>query len=157
MNPFNSYVDETDECIRQPDTVKTERLVEDDRPNYEKDIDEAIYQSLIEMESANEFNAKYEEELLKQHERETEERKAKFSKLLFDVKRLVKYDKNIEEVCNIIEPIIEMYCEQFISTVEMDADTYEKIFNTLGTLRTIKMYPEVIALLKTIIEVTYNV
>ena len=65
-----------------------------------------------------------------------------------DLNRLIKFDKDIKEIYEIIEPIIDSYCNQYIEVVELDLITYEKIFKVIGTVRTDKKNIE---LLKTIL------
>ena len=62
--------------------------------------------------------------------------------------KLLRFDKDIKEIYEIIEPIIESYCAQYTEIIELDDVTYEKIFKVLGTIRTNKNNIE---LLKTIL------
>jgi hypothetical protein len=136
--------------IRPPDEVKRETLIEniDVRSPFEKEMDEALFQSIqqhIEYENKME---EYEANIIYESLQETENRKKQFASLLHDVKKVSNFDSQIKAIYNIIEPIIESYCCQYITNYEFDEITYEKIFTTLSTIRTNKNNIE---LLKTVI------
>jgi hypothetical protein len=143
---FNDFYDKED--IRPPDNVIREQLMEDNRSEFEKQMDEALYLSLQESKQQQEITKQYEEEIIKNYHNEINARKDKFNQLLIDLNKLIKFDKDIKEVYEIIEPIIESYCNQFIEVVELDTITHDKIFKVIGTIRTNKNNIE---LLKTII------
>ena len=137
-----------DDNIRPPDDVVSEQLLEDTRSNFEKEIDEALYLSFQDMREKEDLSRKYEEQILKDYNEETFKRKQIFEKFLFDLNKISKIDKEIREIYDIIEPIIESYCSQFINKCEFDIETYEKIFKLLGKIRTDKAAVE---FLKTVI------
>jgi hypothetical protein len=143
-NTFDDYEDN----IRPPDDVISEQLLEDTRSDYEKQIDEAIYLSCQEMREKEMLSIKYEEQLVNDYNEETNKRKQTFEKFLFDLHKVSKIDKEIREIFDIIEPIIESYCSQYINICELDLETYEKIFKLLSKVRTDKSALE---LLRTII------
>ena len=58
-----------------------------------------------------------------------------FKEFLFNIDRIGKFDKNVKEIYEIIEPIIDSYCNQIIQFLSFDKDTYNKIFNVLKTIR----------------------
>jgi hypothetical protein len=139
--------------IRPPDEVFREQLIDDNIYNpfinvnndindnindYEKEINEAINLSLKEISEQDEKNKCYEEKLIIQHNIEVNKRKYLFTKLIFDLNRLSKFDGEIKEIYEIIEPIIESYCNLFINNCELDSKTYDKIFNLLDKIRTDK-------------------
>ena len=134
--------------IRPPDDVISDQLLEDTRSDYEKEIDEAIYLSYQDVREKQDLSKKYEEQVLKEYNEESNKRKKIFEKLLFDLNKVGKIDKEVREIYEIIEPIIESYCNQFISKCELDLESYEKIFKLLGKIRTDKNAVEI---LKTII------
>ena len=146
----NEYIFEDDENIRVPDEVKRERLIEniDIRSQFEKQIDEALFQSIKEHTEYEKKINEYETSIIYESLQETKNRKQQFASLLHDIVRISKFDTQIKEIYNIIEPIIELYCAQFITNYEFDEITYEKIFTTLSTIRTNKNNIE---LLKTLI------
>ena len=137
-NPINELINHYDEEIRSPDEVKRERLIQDNRCEFQKQMDEALYLSLQEIKQQEEISQNYEEEIIKNFYNELQKRKDSFSNLLMDLNRLIKFDKDIKEIYEIIEPIIDSYCNQYIEVVELDLITYEKIFKVIGTVRTDK-------------------
>jgi len=136
MDP--SFNDFEDEEIRAPDEVKRERLIDDNRCEFQKQMDEALYLSLQEIKNVEEINKKYEELIIQNYHNEINERREKFGGLLLDINKLIRFDKDIKEIYEIIEPIIESYCNQYIEYVELDEETYDKIFKVIGTIRTNK-------------------
>jgi hypothetical protein len=134
--------------IRPPDDVISDQLLKDTRSDYEKEIDEAIYLSYQDGREKQDLSKKYEEQVLKEYNEESNKRKQIFEKLLFDLNKVGKIDKEIREIYDIIEPIIESYCNQYIHKCEFDEETYEKIFKLLGKIRTDKT---AIDFLKTVI------
>jgi hypothetical protein len=143
-----SFNDFEYEEVRAPDEVKSERLMDDNRCEFQKQMDEALYLSLQEIKLQEEISRKYEEEIIQNYHNEINERREKFGGLLLDINKLIRFDKDLKEIYEIIEPIIESYCNQYIEHVELDRDTYDKIFKVIGTIRTNKKNIE---LLKTII------
>jgi len=113
-----------EEYIRPPDKVKRERLLQPELWD-EEEFEEDILQNMLD----------YEKEIQKFFTEEKHRRKEIFNSLLFKMKQLSIYDKEVEEIYNIIEPIIESYCEQVIQYYEVDKITYERIFNILSTIR----------------------
>jgi hypothetical protein len=148
MDPsFNEFI-QYDEDIRPPDEVKREQLIEDTRSEFQKQMDEALSLSLQEAKQQQEISLQYEEEIIKNYHFELNKRKEAFKQLLFDLNKLIKFDKDIKEIYEIIEPIIESYCSQYIEYTALDSITYDKIFKVIGAIRTNKNNIE---LLKTIL------
>jgi hypothetical protein len=128
--------------------VKREQLVPDTRRDFDIEMGEALYLSMQHLRDQNIQNDKFEEEIMNNYRCETTERREKFRDLLINMNKLLKFDKDIKEIYEIIEPIIDSYCSQYIEFVEFDSITYDKIFKVIGTIRTNKNNVE---LLKTII------
>ena len=147
---FNSInmIDEAGNIIRPPDNIIREQLVQDNRSEFEKQIDQAIYLSLEDSKKRDKLNEDFEKELIKKFNKELIDRKEIFTNFLLQLNRLIRFDKDIKEIYEIIQPIIESYCNQAIEVCEFDKKTYEKIFTTLSTVRTNK---ESIELLRKII------
>ena len=124
--------------VRPADKIQKERLIEDVRSDFEKEIEEATYWSLQEFEQQEEINKQYEVSIINEHIAETLARKKIFDELLLTMNKVIIYDNNIKEIYEIIEPIITSYCSQHIQTYEVDTFTYERIFKILGTIRTNK-------------------
>jgi hypothetical protein len=132
MDPsFNDF----DNDVRAPDIVKTERLMEDTRSEYEKQMDEALYLSIQDFKKQEEINRKYEEEILNEHVKIINERKELFQGFLFNLNKLIRLDKDVKEIYEIIEPIIDSYCTQSINQCEIDSVTYDRIFKIIGNVR----------------------
>jgi hypothetical protein len=138
----------TEDNIRKPDEVVRERLIEDNRDNYQKQIDEAMYLSMQEINQEREINNKYEKKLLKDYADETNRRVNLFKNFIANMTKLCKFDNEVREIYNILDPIIESYCGQFIETCELDQQTYDKIFDILKKTRNDQ---QAFATLKTII------
>ena len=137
-----------DNNVRPADKVFKEQLVEDNRSDFEKEVDEALRLSLEEAITLNDLNKDFEEELIQKFEKEKIERKEMFAKFLLDLNRIIRLDKDVKDVYEIIEPIIDGYCNQLIYMCEFDEETYDKIFEVLSTIRTDK---KCVDILKTII------
>jgi len=124
--------------IREPDEVIREQLIEDTRCEFQKQMDEAMYLSMQEAIQQEKVFQEFEEQVINDYLRETTSRKELFQKLFIDINKLVKFDKDIKEVYEIIDPVIENYCQKYIEIWETDEETYSKIFKTLSTIRTDK-------------------
>jgi hypothetical protein len=144
MDNYSEYNDE----IRVPDQVINEQLTKDTRSEFQKQMDEAMYISLQEIKACEDSNKKYETDLIQQYVEETNKRKEIFATFLLDMNKLLKFDKEVREIYEIVEPIIESYCNQYFEICDLDEETYKKIFNLLGKIRVNKVGLEI---LKTII------
>ena len=122
--------------LRPPDKVFKEQLVEENKSDFEKEMDKALRVSLEEADLINDLNDDFEKELIQKFEKEKMERKEIFGKFLLDLNRLIRFDKNVKDVYEIIEPIIDGYCNQIIYICEFDTQTYDNIFKLLSTIRT---------------------
>ena len=127
---------EVDNTVRPADKVFKEQLVEDNRSDFEKELDEALRISLEETITLNDLNKDFEEELIQKFEKEKIERKEIFTKFLLDLNRIIRLDKDVRDVYEIVEPIIDAYCNQIIYICEFDEETYDKIFKIISTVRT---------------------
>lgn len=137
FNELNNN-DNNDNNVRVPDLVKKEQLLQDTRSEYEKQMDEALYLSIQDFKKQEEINEKYEEQIINEHARIISERKELFREILFDLNKLTRFDKDIKEIYEIIEPIIDYYCSQYINQYEIDSETYDRIFKVIGNVRTNK-------------------
>ena len=131
-------MDNSEDNIRQPDAIVSEQLMEDNRSLFEKQMDEAMYLSMQELSQQRDMNRQYEERLLKEYASETIRRNELFKDFMFNLAKIGKFDKEIREIYEIIDPIIDSYCSQFINVCELDIDTHEKIFKLLSKIRTDK-------------------
>lgn len=121
--------------IRPPDEVITEQLVEDNRCEFQKQMDEALYISLQEIKQQEVININFEEQLIREHQQETNRRKEIFNDFLLKLNKIIKFDKEVREIYEIIEPIIDGYCNQALKFCTFDKKTYDKIFNILKNIR----------------------
>lgn len=121
--------------IRPPDKNIRETLLEYTRSDFEKHLDEAMYLSMQEINQQIEINNQYEELLVKNHVLESKKRNEIFKNFRFNLNKVGKFDKKVREIYDIIDPIIDLYCDQRIETCELDGETYNKVFNTLKEIR----------------------
>jgi len=139
---------DVDNTVRPADKVFKEQLIEDNRSDFEKEVDEALRLSLEEAINLNNLNKDFEEELIQKFKKEKLERKEIFTKFLLDLNRIIRLDKDVKNIYEIVEPIIDGYCNQLIYMCEFDEETYDKIFEVLSTVRTDKTCVDI---LKTIL------
>uniref|UniRef100_A0A6C0ARD1 Uncharacterized protein n=1 Tax=viral metagenome TaxID=1070528 RepID=A0A6C0ARD1_9ZZZZ len=126
---------DVDNTVRSPDKVFKEQLFADNKSDFEKELNKALRISLEEARTFNDLNKDFEEQLIKKFEKEKIERKEIFTKFLLDLNRIIRLDKDVRDVYEIVEPIIDAYCNQFIEICEFDEETYNKIFKVLSTIR----------------------
>ena len=132
------YNDNHDDNIRPPDEIINEQLLEDNRSDFEKEIEKAAYLSKKEFEQLIQRENEYEKYVIQDYINLVNIVKTKFQPLLNDLKRLSKIDDELREIYDIIEPIIDSYCNQLLPFVEFDETTYNRIFKVLGSIRTDK-------------------
>jgi hypothetical protein len=135
-NEYN--YDNNDNNVRAPDNAKKEQLLQDTRSEYDKQMDEAMHLSVQEFKKQEEVNQKYEEDLINEHNRIIIERRELFRGFLFDLNKLIRFDKDMKEIYEIIEPIIDCYCAQYMNQCEIDTVTHDRIFKVIGNIRTDK-------------------
>jgi hypothetical protein len=128
-------MDNFEEDIRTPDEVVHDQLIEDIRNDFEKQIDEAIYISGQEIRENQILHKQFEDQILKDYAEETNRRTEMFKDFLFNLNKIGKFDKEVREIYNILDPIIDSYCSQIIQTCELDEKTYDKIFIVLKKIR----------------------
>ena len=121
--------------IRRPDDVITEQISQEGISEYEKQLIEATQQSIKELEEQQNEQLNYERKLIQEHTHETKRRVEIFKEFLLRLQKISRFDQEIREIYEIIQPIIDAYCGQFINHYELDEITYNKIFNTLRNVR----------------------
>jgi hypothetical protein len=121
-----------DKNIRLPDSIITDQLIQNNISDYDKQINEALYSSLLDIKNINSKNEEYEKFLMKEFEKESIERKNKFNEFILTMNRLIHFDSEIKKAYEIIKPIIELYCKQIVQYSELDKKAYEKVFNILS-------------------------
>lgn len=135
---FNNNDYDYDDDIRNADEARSELLQQDTRTEYDKQIEEAINLSSMEYREKEIKNERFEEEIIANYYKVSNERRDLFREFLFDLGKLIRFDKETKEIYEIIEPIIESYCNQIIDNWELDEITYDRIFKALKSIRTNK-------------------
>ena len=143
-----NYYEDYDEDIRPPDEVKREKLISNNDTFHDTELEKVLYLSMLEAMEQEKKIQEYEENIVNEYIKEKDNRREKFSKLLLDLNKVSKFDKTLRDTYEIIEPIIDAYCNQFIETYLVDDDTFQSIFKNLNSIRTDKKN---IDILKTII------
>ena len=128
---MNYYEDD----IRSPDIVKKEQLLHDNRSDFDKQIDEALYQSIKLYETEIQKYEELEKQIIQEQNQEIKKRKDLVKPILFELNRIRKYDIKMNEIYEIIEPIIDSYCGLIIEECVLDNETYHTIFNGLTKTR----------------------
>jgi hypothetical protein len=130
---------------RSPDKSLREQLLPDSRSEFEKQqyefqkqLDQALLLSLQLKQEEDDKLLRQEEDIINNYNTETNRRTELFKTLLFDLNKLIRFDKDVKEIYDIIEPIINSYCFQYIEKVELDILTYDKIFTVVCGIRTNK-------------------
>jgi hypothetical protein len=124
--------------IRDPDAVLHEQLIEE-KSDYEKELDEAVYLSIQELTKQQMINDKYEEQLLQDYTLERNKRIEMFREFLFNLNKISKLDKELREIQSLLLNIIDLYCKQEIKFYSLDSETYNKVFDTLKKIRNNKI------------------
>lgn len=124
-----------EEEIRAPDIVKREQLLQDNRSDFDKQLDEALYQSLQLYQNEVQKYEDLEKKIIQQHQQEIEKRKNLVRPILFELNRIRNYDKKINNIYEIIEPILDSYCGLAFEECQLDNQTYNTIFNGLTKTR----------------------
>jgi len=134
LNDLNDF-DDFDEEIRPPDEVKREKLIQDTRSEFDKEMEEALYLSMQEVREEEIKNHKFEEEIINSYLEKQSERRELFRDLLINMNKLSRFDKDVKEIFEILDAIIEGYCLDYIQFAEVDKETRDKVFNVLKTIR----------------------
>ena len=128
---MNFYEDE----IRPPDKIKRETLLQDNRSVFDKQLDEALYQSLQLYQNEVQKHEELEKKFLQQQREEIEKRKNLVRPILFELNRIRKFDPKINNIFEIIDPILDSYCGLAFEDCSLDKKTYHTIFNGLTKTR----------------------
>lgn len=128
---FNFY----EEDIRPPDQPKSETLLQDNRSEFDKQLDEALYQSLQLYQDEVQKHEELEQKFIQQQRQEIEKRKNLVRPILFELNRIRKYDLKIDEVFVMIDSILDSYCGLEFEECQLDKQTYNTIFNGLTKIR----------------------
>ena len=121
-----------EEYIRPPDTSKRETLLQDTKSDFDKQLEEALYQSLQLYQNEAQKYKEFEQTIIQQ---EIEHRKKLVHPILFELNRIRKYDSVINTIYEIIHPILELYCNLECEKYTIDNQTYNTIKNGLSRTR----------------------
>ena len=130
-----------EEDIRPPDKTKREKLLQNNRNKYnesneyDKDLSDALDQSLQLYQNEVQKYEDFEKKILEEQKLEIQKRKHLIRTILFEFNRIKKYDKKLNELFEIIEPILDSYCNLEFYQCTLDKQTYNTIFNGLTKTR----------------------
>jgi hypothetical protein len=120
---------------RKNTDVTTENSLNDDSQIAEAILNDDMERILIEsqMEYVNlKMKEKEELQLEKEKRREIFD---KFTNIRNQLKRIGKYDKDIQQVYELLIPMIDRYCEDTSVSISLDSETYHMILRNLKTIR----------------------
>jgi hypothetical protein len=142
------------EDIRVPDEILREKLL-DNNSNISEPCDDELNQAInLSSEEYRDFLKKMydnEKELMENIEKDKKKRSEICEPILFELKKLSRFDNNIKNMYDILEPILDGYINLLVDKYDFDIDTHKMIFDILSTLR---IKRENIEFLKTIILIT---
>ena len=128
MNPNGNVRKQDTQQVRKPDTPFQEQLlpyVDDNFDNIEQQLEMALQESILEYQ-------KHQEELMK----EREKRKHIFGDFMFQICKIGKYDREIQNIHDMLEPLVTAYTNfNSNSFVFLDALAYDHVFDTLKQIR----------------------
>lgn len=135
MDVIDISDDEYEYEVRNPDPVRREVLQEDTRPQWEKDLEEAMYLSLEDIDNKNKEQELFEQECMAEFIEKKEEREKNSTSVLSSLERLSKLDSKTKVLYDILEPILFSYKEGVIDSCSLDEETYNYIFASLRAVR----------------------
>ena len=129
-----NYDENLDKSIRNSMIVNvSEEQIIDDILN--RDLEQMMLQSQLE----------YIDQLQKANEKEKDEERIrsiklkenleKFSNIRTQLKRIGRLDKDIQKLGELLEPIIDIYCENNTQVFELDKETYTFILKNIKSIR----------------------
>ena len=135
MSFYNDNDNNNNNDVRLPDEVKSERLIFNYDNNYDKELEEALYQSIQLYENETHKYEELEQKIIIQHSEEIQKRRDILKPILFELNRIKNYDNKICKILEIIEPILDLYCGLVIEKYVMDNIKYNYVFNGLKKIR----------------------
>ena len=123
-----SLYDVEDEYIRPADNIVRERLIDTSLSDVEDEMNFALNESLKDFEQT-------EESIFTSYNTELNKRQLETESIIMKLKKLSVYDDTVKDMLNVMEPIIELYCNQYINSYEFDKETYEFILNNIKKIR----------------------
>ncbi len=126
---------EDNEEVRPPDVVVRERLQEDTRSQFEKDLEFALSESMEDMQMYEEQMMKFEQDAMRQFEEKKEKREKEVQPIIFLLLRLAQVDNKSRQLLNILEPILVSYQNCAIDNYMFDQITYNYIVTSFKLIR----------------------
>jgi hypothetical protein len=137
---------DSDDNIRTPDPIRTDRLIDDysnnfinpildDKTNY--DLDKVLTLSKNEFDKRQEEQEQKAIELIysQMNEEQEKQRKDKFNNIKIQIHKILSFDKTDLYYYELILSIIEMFENGFITEYAMDEKEYTNIFRIIKTIR----------------------
>jgi hypothetical protein len=118
--------------IRPPDNPRSETLLPNTRDDFDKQLEEALYQSLQLYQNEVQKYKEFEQTI---HQEEIDNRKKLVKPILFELNKLRKYETTLNTIYEIIHPILEVYCNVECEKYTLDKQTYHTIINGLSRTR----------------------
>jgi hypothetical protein len=118
--------------IRPPDNPRSETLLPNTMDGFDKQLEEALYQSLQLYENEAQKYKEFEQTIIQQ---EIDHRKNLVKPILFELNKIRKYETIINTIYEIIHPILELYCNLECEKYTIDKQTYNTIINGLSRTR----------------------
>lgn len=144
------YSEYDEDRIRPPDQPVREQLIATSttfqEEDYESQMERALQQSMHEYDMQQQA---IDEAFQRAYEDETIRRRSMFEELLTALKRVARYDTQINEVFQLLHPVVEMFVAQAIDAHEVEEDVYNRIF---GSLTSVRVKPETAELLQFLIQ-----
>lgn len=127
----NTNIYNSDDCIREPDSVKTERLIynneisrtniPEEEYNYDAILNKTLQISQTEFDTIQENKQKY--------------RTNEFASIRIKLNKIASYDRQNYEKYEVILSIIRFYEENYITNYELNETEFNDIFKLLKTIR----------------------
>jgi len=148
------YINE--DYIRKPDKVIKETLLDFDsniQNDYDIELEKALKISMDEYFGLCKNSEDYETQIIEEYNKEMINRQKLINPIIFEIERISKYDKSYIELYQLLEPILQLYIQQYLNYYECNFETYNQIFNKLSKIRLNK---DKLDLLKTIFILLNN-
>jgi hypothetical protein len=124
-----------EENIRQPDKVIKETLLPTLQTDQDIELELALKTSIDEYFGLCKKSEDYETQIIEDYNNEMLNRQKLINPIIFEIERISKYDKSFVELYQLLEPILQLYIQQYLNFYECDLETFNKIFNKLSTIR----------------------
>jgi hypothetical protein len=147
-----------DDDVREPDKVIVERLIGYEDIDIDMGMGMDTFGYMDEIESDREqinraiqqsMQDYYEDEssIFESYNNELMKRQQNVETIIMKIKKISVYDPTMKEIFDMIDPILDSYCKQYINYYELDENTYKFIFENIRKMR---INAEEIAFLKSV-------